>query len=67
MNWQFTTDKESKTPTMEKISFMEITDMNQLLLSKYPCDFNQMLGNVKSDWFKVFSLALIFMGLTLHS
>lgn len=32
---------------MEKLSFMEITDMNQLLLSKYLCDFNQMLGNVK--------------------
>lgn len=52
---------------MEKLSFMEIIDMNQLLLSKYLCDFNQMLGNIKSDWFKVFSLVLIFMGLTLHS
>lgn len=67
MDWQFTRNKESKTPTMEKLSLVEITDMNQQLLSKNFCNFNQMLGNVKSDWSKVISLALLFMELTFHS
>lgn len=30
---------------MEKLSLVKITDMNQTLLSKYFCDFNQMIGN----------------------
>lgn len=56
MNWQFTSDKASKTPRMEKLSLVEITDMNQPLLSKYFYYFNQMLGNRKLDWSKVISL-----------
>jgi len=52
---------------MEKLSLVEITDMNQLLRSKLFCDFSQILGNVKSDWFKVTPLALFFIGLPLHS
>lgn len=52
---------------MEILSLVEITDMNQPLLSKNFCNFNQMLGNVKSDWSKVISLALFFMELTFHS
>lgn len=66
-NWQCTSDKESKTPTVEKLSLVEITDTNQPLLSKYFCNFNQTLGNVKLDWSAVIALALICLELTLHS